>query len=196
MNPSPTRTGRRRNPRSAAIALTIACAFAAPAVPAAPPASDADLLWLRVEVTGHGESGTPRIKINVPLSLMEVVVESLDGKSIFDHLDSGQGRIDIRKMWQSIRDMNIDEFLTIEGEGESVKVYKDREFFRVDVRKEEGSEEVEIKIPIGLMDYFFDAQQKRFDFQELVSALRRHAPLQIVRVESREESVSIWIEER
>ncbi len=196
MSPSIHPVPRRRRGTFPAVALMIlAVALAAPASLSS--ASD-DLLWLRVEVMSHGEKGT-RMKVNVPLSLMEVVIESVDGASLFEKmhgLDAGQGHIDIRKMWQSIRDMNVDEFLTIESEKENVKVYKDRDFFRVDVRNNAEGEEVEIKVPLSLMDYLFEKQHARFDFQELVSALRLHAPLQVVRVEGKGESVSVWIEER
>ncbi len=176
--------------RAATLLLAVAVALLAAPVPAA--AAD---LWLRVDVQHQGEDGG-RIKINVPLSLMEVVIESADGQKLFGPLDVAKGHVDIGKMWQSIRDMASEEIVTIESEDEVVKVWKDREYFRVDVKDGDEGSEVEVKIPIGLMDYLFNAERTGFDFQELVKALRGYAPLQLVKVVSNDENVSVWIEER
>ena len=180
--------------RSAAtLLLAVAVALLAAQVPAA--AADGTALWLRVDVTHSGEEAG-RIKINVPLSLMEVVIESADGEKLFHPLDVADGHIDIAKMWQSIRDMASEEILTIEAEDEIVKVWKDREYFRVDVKDADEGATVEVKIPIGLMDYLFNSERTGFDFQALVSTLRGYAPLQLVKVVSNDENVAVWIEER
>lgn len=162
---------------------------------ATPPAAAADgALWLRVDVIKAGEEAG-RVKINVPLSLMEVVIESADG-SMFSPMDVAKGHVDIAKMWQSIRDMASEEIMTIEAEDEIIKVWKDREYFRVDVNDADEGANVEVKIPIGLMDYLFTKEHTKFDFQELVGTLRGYAPLQLVKVVSNDENVSVWIEER
>jgi len=189
----PTMTPNEHRPiRSAAtLLLAVAVALLAAQVPAA--ASDA--LWLRVDVTRSGDEGG-RIKINVPLSLMEVVIESADGEKFFHPMDVANGHIDIAKMWQSIRDMASEEIVTIEAEDEVIKVWKDREYFRVDVNDADEGATVEVKIPIGLMDYMFNSERTGFDFQALVRTLRGYAPLQLVKVVSNDENVAVWIEER
>lgn len=175
-------------------AATLLLAVAAVLLTATPAAAGSEL-WLRVDVTRQGDEAG-RVKINVPLSLMEVVIESAEGGKLFSPLDVAKGHVDIGKMWQAIRDMNSDEIMTVEAEDEVVKVWKDREYFRVDVHDADEGTDVEVKIPIGLMDYLFNTQRTGFNFQELVGTLRGYAPLQLVKVASDNENVSIWIEER
>jgi hypothetical protein len=190
----PTMTPNEHRPiRSAAtLLLVVAATLLAAQLPATAAGGE---LWLRVDVTRQGEEAG-RIKINVPLSLMEVVIESADGQKFFGPLEVAQGHVDIGRMWQSIRDMANEEILSIEAEDEIIKVWKDRDYFRVDVKKADEGAEVEVKIPLGLMDYLFNSERTGFDFKELVGAMRGYAPIQLVKVVSNEENVSIWIEER
>lgn len=187
-------TPNEHRPIRYAATLLLAVAVTLLVTPPAAAANTSDL-WLRVDVTKAGEE-SGRIKINVPLSLMEVVIESTDGAKMFSPMDVAKGHVDIAKMWQSIRDMASEEIMTIEAEDEVVKVWKDREYFRVDVHDANEGTDVEVKIPIGLMDYLFNQEHTKFDFQELVGTLRGYAPLQLVKVVSNDENIAIWIEER
>lgn len=177
----------------AAKALMVALALPVLALGTAAQASaHDDLIWLRVEVSSE-ESGT-NIKVRLPLSLMEVVIESLGSGNILDGITHHHGEIDIRSIWTSIRDMEGDDFVTIETDGESVRVWKDGYFLRIDVEEADTGTQVEVKLPYELLDYLFESEGD-FSFQDMVETLRGQLPLTLVKVDGPNETVRIWVEE-
>ncbi|MFQ5701006.1 MAG: hypothetical protein ACE5HU_04095 [Acidobacteriota bacterium] len=156
---------------------------------------DADLLWLRVEVRQNSDDHT-RVKIAVPLSLVQVVLESRGPGGFLDQINHGHAGIDLAKMWRSVRDMDVDEFATIETDEEQIKVWKDTEFFRVSIQEDKNATLIDVKLPLALMDYLFDSDGTDFNFQQLIETLGDAAPLTLISVQSDEESVKIWIERR
>ncbi|MGH9870560.1 MAG: hypothetical protein ACREAA_20680 [Candidatus Polarisedimenticolia bacterium] len=161
---------------------------------AAPAAAADDVIWMRVEVDRDGsEHGL--VKINLPISLVEVVVDSIDKRDFLAEIES-EHSIDIAKMWREIRRMEADEFLTVESDEEQVRVWKDRDYFRVNIREEDSSDPtVQVKIPLDVMDYVFESK-RNWSFQDLVERVRPHLPLTLIEVNKDKEHVKIWLETR
>ena len=158
-------------------------------------ATDRDVIWLRVEVKDQGGEHQ-KVKLNVPLSLIEVVVDSIDKREFMSHLEEGHTSLDIPKLWREIRKMRTSEFVTVESEKDHVRVWKDDEFFRVNVQEEGFSQpNIEVKLPLSVMDYIFESRGKDLDFQGLVDQLRGHLPLTLVTAKHDDDSVKIWLEE-
>src|SRR5688572_30189422 len=78
-------------------------------------ASSDDIIWMRVEVNRPGDDRA-HVKVNLPLSLIEVVVDSIDKKEFLAEFESDHPSVDIAKMWREVRKMETDEFLTLETE--------------------------------------------------------------------------------
>ncbi|HEY3174290.1 MAG TPA: hypothetical protein VGK94_00870 [Candidatus Polarisedimenticolia bacterium] len=177
--------------------LAMALALPLLAVAGAPArASDKEIIWMRVQVFDQGGEHA-KVKINLPLSLIEVVIDSIDKREFMAELEEEHPSLDIQKLWRQIRKMEGDDFVTIESDKENVRVWKDKEFFRINVR-EAGFDEpnIEVKLPLAIMDYVFEkADERSFSFQELVEQLRGHLPLTLVQVKHGEENVKIWLEE-
>ena len=175
-----------------AMALPLLAMAAAPAL-----ASDKEVIWMRVQVFDQGGEHA-KVKVNLPISLIEVVIDSIDKREFLSEIQEGHPSLDIQKLWRQIRKMEGGDFVTIESDKENVRVWKDKEFFRINV-KEEGFDEpnIEIKLPLSVMDYVFDSSSdKGFSFQEMIEQLRGHLPLTLVQVKHGEESVKIWLEEQ
>jgi hypothetical protein len=180
--------------RSRKIAM-LAAALVLAALAAAGGYSRADepVVWLRVDVS---EGGHERVKVTLPLSLIEVVIESVDPSRIMTELKSEKG-IDLAKLWRQVRNMDLDEFITIDSDEAKVKVFKDREVFRVTIQ-EEGQEKpnVEVRVPFPIMDYLLEDRRGDFKLSELVDGLRGHLPLVLVEASHDEGRVRVWLEER
>jgi len=159
-------------------------------------AADKDLIWLRVEVHDRGGEHQ-KVKVNVPLSLIEVVGDSIDKRAFMSNLRQTPPSLGIPKRWREIRKMDGGDFMTVESEKEHVRVWKDDEFFRVNVQEEGFSEpNIEVKLPLAVMDYVFESKAKDLNFQDLVDQLRGHLPLTLVTAKHDDESVKIWLEEQ
>jgi len=159
--------------------------------------ADEPTIWLNVEVKGSSEGAAPKVKINMPISLIEVVINSIDTTEVMQHLKTEKG-IDLSSLWQNLRDADVDEFVSIDSGDEQVKVFKEGQTLRVTM-KEAGLSEpnVQIRIPFTVMDYLVEgATQKEFRLSQLVEQLRGNLPLVLVEADHQGENVKIWIEER
>ena len=156
-------------------------------------ASDS-VIWMRIEANHMDDRG--HVKVNLPLSLIEVVIDSIDKRDFMAELEEDHPSLNIPKMWREIRKMDVDEFITVESDKENIKVFKDRDYFRINVTESGYAEpNIDVKLPLELMDYIFEGR-KEFDFQELVGRLRGHLPLTVVTAKHEGADVKIWLEEK
>ena len=191
-----TGSGRKANAWARSLGLALALTCAGTTAPAMAASDSADTIWLRIEVTSDG-ADHPKVKVNLPLSLIEVVVDSIDKREFMSEIENEHPSLDIPKLWKSIRKMDENEFLTVETDDENVRVWKDADLFRISVQ-EAGREKanIQVKIPLAIMDYIFSSKSETFDFQEIVSQLRGDLPLTLVTVDHDDEKVKIWLEEK
>lgn len=161
-----------------------------------PAAASEPTVWLNIEVT-EGLSDMPKVRINVPISMVEVIVSSLDTAHIFEDLHSHHG-IDLANLWRNLREADTDEFLRIDTDEALIQVFKDAETLRM-VVQESGYDEpnVQVRIPFAVMDYVVEGKEMgEFRLSELVERLRDQLPLMMVEAVQRDQSVRIWLEER
>jgi len=178
--------------RSALAVLSIV-ACAPLATPAA--ASDDSTIMLRVEVNGTGAENA-KVKVSLPLSLIEVVVESVDTSHVMRDLKTEKG-IDIKKLWRDLKNANVDEFITVEKDSEKVKVYKERDTFRVSIQEDgNDSPNIEVRIPFSIMDYLTESHDDGFKLSEMVAGLKTQFPLTIVEARHDGQNVKVWLEQR
>ena len=191
-------TGLNQTRSRTRLAPLMALALSLPlmVLPGAPTlAAGKSVIWMRVEVNDQGGEHT-KVKINLPLSLIEVVVDSIDRGDFMAEIEQEHPSLDIPKLWREIRKMEGEEFVTIQSDKENVRVWKDSEFFRINVRQEGQTEpNVEVKLPLAVMDYLFETDGKELSFENLVEKLRGHLPLTVVQVKHEDEHVKIWLEE-
>jgi hypothetical protein len=178
---------------NSALAAAAVLALAPLASPAA--ASDDPVVMLRVDVNWKGDHAD-KVKVSVPLSLIEVVVDSVDTTDIMRDLKTDKG-IDIRKLWRELKNADVNEFVTIEKDNEKVKVYKDKDTFRVTVQEEDyDTPNVEIRIPFSVMDYMTQDHKDGFKLSEMLSGLKSQLPLTIVDARHDDKTIKVWLEEK
>lgn len=175
--------------RTALAALTVMTAASAAARAAEP------MVMLRVDVSEAG-GDHPKVKVTVPLSLIEVVIDAVDPSMVMKEIKTEKG-LDLAKLWRQLRSADVDEFISIDHDGDKVKVYKDRTNFRVTIQ-ESGYDEpnIEVRLPFAVMDYLLDERREEYKLSELVEALRASLPLTLVEARHDGDSVKVWLEER
>lgn len=173
----------------------VACALVALLSVSAASATET-AVWLNVEVS-DGMSDGPKVKINIPISMMEVVIDSLDASQIFQEMKTEHG-VDLANLWVNLRDADTDEFLRIEHEDARIQVFKENQTLRL-VIQETGYDEpnVQVQLPFSLLDYMVEgAQTDEFRLSDLVDRMRGSLPLMLVQADHDNEKVRIWLEER
>lgn len=191
-----SRPERRAEMKSARMSWALAACALVALLAAQPAAASGPAVWLNIEVI-EKMADSPKVRINVPLSMMEVMVDSLDAAGMFSDLHSDHG-VNMAELWRNLRDADTDEFVRIDSEEAQVQVFKEMDLLRV-VVKERGFDEpnIQLSLPFAVMDYLVEgAEMGEFRLSEMVERLRGHLPLVVVDAFKDGESVRIWLEER
>jgi len=182
--------------RRIAVALLVLALFAAPA------AATDQWLHVRVEEGGHGEE---TVNVNVPLSVVEAMlpmisVDELEhGRISLDDVDVDEfdmGGINLRELVLAFRDGPDADFVRIKGRDESVRVAKEGDYLIVLVEESDsyGAETVSIRLPFPVLEAMVATDDESLDLVAGLRALREFEGEDLVRVESDDELVRIWID--
>lgn len=173
--------------------------------------------WLHIRVEerdGRGE----RVKVNLPLSMLGKVAGAIDVEEIDGHSfrggrvrisDTDIDHVDLRAMWNAVKEADDMEFVNIESTEENVSVAKDQGYLLVRVRpgQDDGDddealdddrrrgERVDIKVPLAVVDALLSAGEKELDLQAALMALAESGEGVLVVVEDGRSSVRIWIDD-
>ena len=156
--------------------------------------------WIHVEVDETGEDDT-RVRINLPLSVVQVALEAAPDKIISDgdlhlrHVDKDLDIESLRKMWAELREAGDAEFVTVEEENETIRVRREGDFIRIDIddRGDGESEQVHVDIPVTVVDALFSGDGDTLNIEDALSELSNERG-DIVRVEDGDTKVRIWID--
>ncbi len=157
--------------------------------------------WLHVHVTGE-DDGAGNVSINVPLSAAEPMIALVPHRILSNGQLSLAGRdvpINVpamRDLWRALTEVGDTEFVTVEGEDETVRVARagDQITVRVEERDEEEMETVDVQLPIAVVDALLSGDGDTLDVR---AAVERLSELRgdIVRVTEDERRIRIWIDE-
>ena len=157
--------------------------------------------WLHVQVTGE-DDGAENVAVNVPLSAAEPLFALVPHRILPDGQLSLAGRevpVNVgamRDLWRVLMEVGDTEFVTVDGEDETVRIARegDRITVQVEDRGEEGAETVDIQLPIAVVDALLAEDGDTLDVR---AAVERLGELRgdIVRVSEDERQVRIWIDE-
>ena len=154
--------------------------------------------WLHIHVD-EKRNEKERVRINIPISLIEVMVPLVEEKAIKD----GQIRFDnkeisaseLRQIWKTIKEEGDTEYLSVEKHGEKVRVFTSGNFLMVQSDKE-SNEKVNIKIPLAVVDAMLSGNGDRLNFVAGIKALRESGIRELISVESDDSTVMVWIDEK
>ena len=161
--------------------------------------------WIHVEVDETGEDDT-RIRVNLPLSVVQVALEAAPDKIISDgelhlrHVDKDLDIESLRKMWAELREAGDAEFVTVEEENETIRVRREGGFIRIEIedrgeRADGEPEQVHVDIPVTVVDALFSGDGETLNIKDALAELSKERG-DIVRVDNGETQVRIWIDAR
>ena len=157
--------------------------------------------WLHVQITGD-DNGAENVNVNVPLSVAEPILALVPHRILSDGQLSLAGRdlpINVsamRDLWRALMDVGDTEFVTVEGGDETVRVARagDRIEVQVEERSDDGSETVDVKLPVLVVDALLSGDAETLNVR---AAVERLGELRgdLVRVSEDERQIRVWIDE-
>jgi hypothetical protein len=180
---------------------TLAQSAAAPASPSQSTTSASKDRWLHVRVISSDAKGET-VRVNVPLELAEKVLPAINK----DRLHAGKVRIDdahvndvdLRALVEAIRTSKDGEFVTVQSNECDVRVAKQNNHLIVHVLDMENSKksEVEVKVPMKVIDALFSAGKDELDLVAALHALSAQGDTELVSVKDHDNTVRVWLDSK
>jgi hypothetical protein len=177
--------------------------LAAPVLAAAPQPSSSSA-WLHVRV--EEPSRKSRVHVNLPLPVVEAALKAAP------HTIGSEGRINLRRhgvhfghdhhvgvaelraMWKELKNAGDTEIVNVEDREGTVSVARKGDLVQVRVQQEGRSEKVHVDVPVALVDALLSAEGEELDIRAGIAELRKLRG-DIVRVDDKDTSVRVWIDE-
>jgi len=157
--------------------------------------------WLHVRVVNTDNRGET-VRVNVPLELAEKVLPAVN----HDRLHNGKVRIndarmddvDLHALLEAIRTAKDGEYVTVQGTDNDVRVAKESNHLIIHVVDKSGSKksQVEIKVPMKVIDALFSAGKDELDLVAALHALSGQGDTELVSVKDNENTVKIWLDSK
>jgi hypothetical protein len=156
--------------------------------------------WLHVRVIctdGKGET----VRVNVPLELAEKVLPAVNhdrlhnGKVKID--DARVNDVDLHALVDAIRTAKDGEYVTVQGDENDVRVAKERNYLIVHVvDKGTKKSQVEVKVPMKVIDALLSAGKDELDLVAALHALGAQGDTELVSVKDSENTVKVWLDSK
>ena len=176
-------------------------ATAAPPRPAESTTSAKGDRWLHVRVISTDHRGET-VRVNVPLELAEKVLPAVnhdrlhDGKVRIDsaHMDD----VDLKTILAAIRTAKDGEYVTVQGNENDVRVAKENNHLMIHVVDKGNSKkcQVEIKVPMKVIDALLSAGKDELDLVAALHALSAQGDTELVSVKDSENTVKVWLDSK
>ena len=157
--------------------------------------------WLHVRVTNPADK-EETVRVNLPLELAEKVLPTINK----DRLHSGKVRIDdvdchgvdLHALVDAVRTSKDGEFVTVQSKDSDVRVAKQNGYLFVHVfeKNRPKHSQVEIKVPMKVVDALFSAGKDELDIVAALHALSAQGDTELVSVKDEENTVRVWIDSK
>jgi len=175
-------------------------ALAVPLLGGSAPAasSSGGTAWVHVRVEEPKQRS--RVHVNLPLPAVEAALKAAPETIASDgriHL-GGHGRHldidDFRQIWSELRNAGDTEIVSVEDGDDRVSVSRKGDLVLVRVQEDSGRETVHVDVPVALVDALFSGPATELNIRAALAELRKLRG-DVVRVNDRDSTVRIWIDE-
>ncbi len=157
--------------------------------------------WLHVRVT-NPNSNEESVRVNVPLELAEKILPTINknrlhgGKVTFDRADCHG--VDLRALLDAVRTSKDGEFVTVQNKDSDVRVAKQNGYLFVHVfeKNRPKKSQVEVKVPMKVVDALFSAGKDELDLVAALHALSSQGDTELVSVKDEENTVRVWLDSK
>jgi hypothetical protein len=159
--------------------------------------------WLHVRVINSDNKGET-VRVNIPVELAENVLPTINK----NHLHNGKvtidqahmNDVDVHALINAIRTAKDGEYVTVQGTDQDVRVAKEGGRLLVRVKDNKSSKssksEVDIKIPMHVIDALLSAGKDELDVVAGLHALASLGDTELVSVKSDDSTVRVWMDSK
>jgi hypothetical protein len=162
--------------------------------------------WLHVRVISSDNKGET-VRVNVPLELAEKVFPAIHQERIHDgkvKIDNAHVHdVDFRALVEAIRTTKDGEFVTVQSNDCDVRVAKQDNHLIIHVvdkdiheKGEVRKSQVEIKVPMKVVDALFSAGKDELDLVAALHALSTQGDTELVSFKDHENTVRVWLDSK
>lgn len=156
--------------------------------------------WLHVRVISNEAKGET-VRVNVPLELAEKVLPAVNHDRLHDgkvKIDQQANDVDLRAVMDAIRSAKDGEFVTVQSQENDVRVAKESGHLIIHVVDKGNSKkcQVEIKVPMKVVDALFSAGKDELDLVAALHALSAQGDTELVSVKDNENTVKVWLDSK
>jgi hypothetical protein len=160
--------------------------------------------WLHVRVINTDDKNET-VRVNIPLDLAESVLPTIskerlhNGKVTFD--EAHMKDVDLKALLTAVRNAKDGEYVTVQSSDQDVRVAKQGGHFLVHVKDKSKGEhgkrsEVEVKIPMHVIDALFSAGKDELDIVAALHALSLQGDTELVSVKADDSTVRVWLDSK
>ncbi|MCP4895564.1 MAG: hypothetical protein GY906_01210 [bacterium] len=152
--------------------------------------------WINVNVEEHSD-GT-KVQVHLPLNLVLAVIDGINIEN-FDH-----GKVDLElddmdvnwpEVFAAIQDAPDGDFVTVSSPDADVRVSKSGGMMLIDVNeKEHDNANVKVRVPMSMINSLHIDDENRVDVKAFLQSLNELPDGELVRVESDDANVRVWVE--
>jgi hypothetical protein len=157
--------------------------------------------WLHVRVISTNSRGET-VRVNVPLELAEKVLPAID----HDRLHKGKVRIgcmdcdglDVRTIFEAVRNTRDGEFVTVESNDADVSVTKKDGQLLVHVHEKNKPKhsQVEVKVPMKVVEALLSGSKDELDIAAGLHALAGQGDVELVSVKDDDNTIRVWLDSK
>lgn len=157
--------------------------------------------WLHVRVVSSDAKGET-VRVNVPLELAEKVLPTINKNRMHDgkvRIDSAHvNDVDLRALVDAIRTTKDGEFVTVQSSDCDVRVAKESNHLIVHVldKNKPKKSQVEIKVPMKVMDALFSAGKDELDLVAALRALSTQGDTELVSIKGDDNTIRVWLDSK
>ena len=146
------------------------------------------MIRLSVQESSLGDEPTA-IELTLPLTMLQAMKPTI--QEALQNIDmETEGHLDIYAIWQEIKNVGPNEYVTIEDGNETVRVFTTETHLMVNVNQSDG--EIELSVPLAVVDAILG--QEEMDVEALIATLESMQGQDLVTVVGTDVNVRVWIE--
>ncbi len=147
---------------------------------------------LRIEMNvQEGEGDPTTISMSLPAGLLHSFAPQV--QEVLNDVDLEEQELNLRQIWQEIRDAGPNNFVEVKGQDGNVLVSTDATHLKVDVdTRDEG--EIKLRIPLELGDLFFNNDLQNLNVDEIISRLGDLVGEDLVTITGDKINGRVWVE--
>lgn len=161
-------------------------------------AATANAQWLHVRVEEQGKE-LERVRINLPLKLVEAAVPVLEKQAIPKNgLQVGGQEItveEMREIWSSIKSQGDYEMITVEQKNTRVRVSIEGDYLYI-ISDDDSTTTVNVRVPVPVVDALLSGEGQQLNIAGALRALSTAEDGDLVSVQDNKTMVRVWIDQQ